>query len=387
MIPCDLDGRPRAERPNEAFRRSKYLGSVAADQHSQEVLPEPRLSELVNEWRSSQRGTVTYTICVLEGDGIGCEVVPSAVEVLSALGLDFRFIARPIGFGAYRATGAALPDATLATMAEADATLFGAVTTPVGIPNYRSPVVAMRHALDLFANVRPVQSLPTPSSRPDVNVWIVRENTEDLYVGQETNDGERATALRVITRAASDRIARAAFALARRQGLGRVTIVHKANVLRETDGLFREACFAVADEFPEIDATEQLVDSMAMKLILRPQDYSVIVTTNMFGDILSDLAAALVGGLGTLPAANLGRDTAVFEPVHGSAPDIAGQGIANPVATFLAAAMMLDHLGEPECAARVRVAVTSALTAGICTPDLGGQSTTSDVTSAVKIRL
>ncbi|MCC6627529.1 MAG: isocitrate/isopropylmalate dehydrogenase family protein [Chloroflexi bacterium] len=330
---------------------------------------------------------MTHTICLMEGDGIGREVVPAAAEALAALGLDLRFTRADIGYGAYLATGQALPDATVAAILAADATLFGAVTTPVGIPNYRSPVVALRRSLDLHANIRPVQSLPVAGSRAGVNLWIVRENTEDLYVGEESSDGERATALRVITRAASERIARTAYDLARQQGLGRVTIVHKANVLRETDGLFRAACLTVAADYPGIVTDEQLVDSMAMKLILQPERYAVIVTTNMFGDILSDEAAALVGGLGTLPAANIGARAAVFEPVHGSAPDIAGQGIANPVATLLAAALLLDHIGEPAAARRLRSGVTVALADGVGTPDLGGRATTREMTAAVIDRL
>jgi homoisocitrate dehydrogenase len=327
------------------------------------------------------------TICLLEGDGIGREVVPAAAAVLRALDLGLTFTQAAIGYGAYQATGQALPDATVAAVLAADATLFGAVTTPVGLPNYRSPVVALRRTLDLYANLRPVQSLPLPDCRPGIDLWIVRENTEDLYVGQETNDGQRATALRVITRAASERIARAAFDLAVRQGLEYVTIVHKANVLRETDGLFRAACLDVARDYPAITTDEQLVDSMAMKLILEPQAYGVIVTTNLFGDILSDEAAALVGGLGTVAAGNIGPRAAVFEPVHGSAPDIAGRGIANPVATLLAAVMLLDHVGQPVAAARLRAAIMATLASGPRTPDLGGQATTAAVTAAIIARL
>lgn len=327
------------------------------------------------------------TICLIEGDGIGHEVIPAAARILAVLDPTLAFRQARMGYGAYQATGQSLPDDTVEAMRAADATLLGAVTTPVGIPNYRSPVVAMRRSLDLYANLRPVRSLPLPACRPGINLWIVRENTEDLYVGQETNDGERATALRVITRSASERIARAAYELARQQGLKQVTIVHKANVLRETDGLFRAACLAVAASYPEITTDEQLVDSMAMKLILQPEQYGVVVTTNLFGDILSDEAAGLVGGLGTLPAGNIGPTTAVFEPVHGSAPDIAGRGIANPVATLLAAAMLLDHLNDRPAASRLRQATLASLADGICTPDLGGQATTDEVVAAILARL
>jgi homoisocitrate dehydrogenase len=245
----------------------------------------------------------------------------------------------------------------------------------------------MRRQLDLYANLRPVQSLPLAGCRPGVDLWIVRENTEDLYVGQETNDGQRATALRVITRAASQRIARTAFELARRQGLGRVTIVHKATILRETDGLFRSACLAVAADYPDITTDEQLVDSMALKLMLQPERFGVVVTTNLFGDILSDEAAALVGGLGTVAAGNIGPQAAVFEPVHGSAPDIAGRGLANPTAALLASVLLLEHLDQPAAARRLRQAVLASLAAGILTPDLGGRATTADFTQAVIDRL
>jgi homoisocitrate dehydrogenase len=274
-------------------------------------------------------------------------------------------------------------------VAAADGTLFGATQSPsTVVAGYRSPILALRKQFDLYANLRPAGQL-IPGGRP-VDLLIVRENTEGLYSGREHRDGDTAIAERVITRRASERIARVAFEEARRritQDESRsthVTIVHKANVLKLTDGLFRESCLAVAQDYGDVKVDEMLVDAAAMWLVKDPTRFDVIVTTNLFGDILSDEAAGLVGGLGVAPSANLGAGrVAVFEPVHGSAPDIAGQGIANPVGAILSAAMLLDHLGEPAGAERVRRAVTATIAAGITTPDLGGRGTTAQVTEAI----
>jgi len=275
----------------------------------------------------------------------------------------------------------------VAACREADAVLFGAVTTPPDIPNYKSAIVTLRQELDLYANLRPVRSLGVPGFRQGIDLVIVRENTEGLYSGQEEDLGDVAIAKRVISRRGSARIARAAFDLARREGRPRVTIVHKANVLRLTCGLFRRTAFEIAQDYPGITADEMLVDSMAMRLIKDPEKFSVIVTTNLFGDILSDEAAMLVGGLGLAAAGNIGERGAIFEPVHGSAPDIAGQGIANPLAAILAAAMMLSYLGEPEAAERVNQAVAKTIRSGVLSPDLGGTATTGEVTRAVSAEL
>ncbi len=326
-------------------------------------------------------------ICVVEGDGIGREVVPAAMEVLAALHLPLEFTFARAGFACYQDTGDVMPAATIAAAREADAVLFGAVTTPPDIPGYKSAIVTLRKELDLFANVRPVRSLGVPGFREGVDLVIVRENTEGLYSGQEEDLGDVAIAKRVISRRGSLRIARAAFELARREGRPRVTIVHKANVLRQTCGLFRRTAFEVAREYPEIVADEMIVDAMAMRLLKDPQNFSVIVTTNLFGDILSDEAAMLVGGLGIAAAGNLGERGAVFEPVHGSAPDIAGKGIANPLATILAAGMLLSHLGETDAAGRVNAAVAATIARGIVPPDLGGSATTAEVTAAVRAAL
>jgi homoisocitrate dehydrogenase len=395
------------------------------------------------------------TICLIPGDGVGQEVIPAAARVLAAVAPDLEFVEAEAGWSCFERHGTALPDATLAAVAAADGTLFGATQSPNEvIPGYRSPILALRRYFDLYANLRPIlanvpgtlshalanlqrkddladrsevpgrwmdsalANVPGTLShglinlqRPDhlqdglevpgtgIDMLIVRENTEGLYAGRERRDGDTAIAERVITRRASERIARVAFEQARHRAASHksfqdptnlpiyqptVTIVHKANVLKLTDGLFREACLDVAKEYPDVTANELLVDAAAMWLVKEPTRFDVIVTTNLFGDILSDLAAGLVGGLGVAPSANIGAGrVAVFEPVHGSAPDIAGQGIANPVGAILSAAMLLEHIGRPDAANRVRQAVTATLADGIMTADLGGTATTELVTKAV----
>ncbi len=326
------------------------------------------------------------TICLIPGDGVGQEVIPAAASVLRTLEPGWRFTPADAGFECFRRTGNAIPDDTLKAVAAADAAMFGATSSPSGkVAGYRSPILALRRHFDLYANLRPTLSLPGTFCRPGVDLLIVRENTEDLYLGLETRDGDRAVAQRVITRRASERIVRAAFEQARLRARRspRVTVVHKANVLKETDGLFREAALGVARDYPDVACDEMLVDAMAMRLVKDPESFDVIVTTNLFGDILSDEAAGLIGGLGVAPSANIGATRAVFEPVHGSAPDIAGQGIANPLGAILSAAMLLDYLREPEAARRVRVAVHAAVASGAVTRDLGGTATTQAVTAAV----
>jgi homoisocitrate dehydrogenase len=326
-----------------------------------------------------------YRVCLLPGDGIGPEVIDQARAVLEALPLAWNFSQAEIGFSAYEKLGTPLPDATLQAIRSADAALFGAVTTPPGIPGYFSPVVRMRQSLDLYANLRPCRSLPHAVSRTGINLVVVRENTEGLYSGIERleDNGQRAVTERVITRKASERIVRQAFELAVKKGHSKVTVVHKANVLRQTCGLFRQVALEVAAEFFDIVVEEMLVDTCAMELVRAPEQFEVIVTTNLFGDILSDEAAMLVGGLGVAYSGNLGDGSAVFEPVHGSAPKLAGQNKANPLATILSAAMMLDHLGESQSAARIRAAVDTCLAAGDVTGDLGGTLIMTQVTQKV----
>jgi homoisocitrate dehydrogenase len=324
-------------------------------------------------------------VCVIEGDGVGREVIPAAVEVLQALCPGLEFVNAPAGFEHFKNTGSSIPDSTLQTVAACDATLFGATSSPLTrVEGYSSPILALRQRFDLFANLRPIQSLPGPFSRADVDLLIVRENTEGLYSGRERLEGDAAIAERVITRRASERIAREAFEQARaRKKQMRVTIVHKANVLKISDGLFRQACHQVAKEFPDVRADEMLVDAMAMRLIKDPESFDVIVTTNLFGDILSDEASALIGGLGVAPSGNIGEHAAVFEPVHGSAPDLAGKDAANPTGAILSAAMLLDYLHRPEASARLRAAVRRTIGRGVLTPDLGGCATTREVTRAI----
>ena len=327
----------------------------------------------------------SYRICVLPGDGIGPEVVGAATRVLDAMPLRLSYDVGDIGYGSFLKHGFSLPEETLNKVLSADATLFGAVTTPPDIPNYSSPIIRLRKTGDLYANIRPCRSVPNPISRQGIDMVIVRENTEDLYVGIERveENGDKAIGEMVITRRGSERIARAAFDLARQRGFKKVTIVHKANVLRQTTGLFRRVAYEVAKDFPEIQAEDMLVDTCAMELIRAPEQFQVIVTTNLFGDILSDEASMLVGGLGLACSGNIGEKAAVFEPVHGSAPKLVGLGKANPMATLLSAAMMLDYLGEGEQAERLRAAVIRAIASNQTTEDLGGSLTTFQVCDAI----
>jgi homoisocitrate dehydrogenase len=333
------------------------------------------------------------TICLIPGDGIGQEVIPAAAEVLQALQLNLTFVEAEAGFACFEKHGSALPDETLALARQSDAVLFGATSSPsIIVPGYHSPILALRREFNLYANLRPCFSLPGEFSKSGIDLLIVRENTEGLYSGRERREGDTAIAERVITRKGSERIARVACEQAMKRSKIRgvppmLTIVHKANVLKLTDGLFRECALSVAAKFPDIKVNELLVDSAAMKLIKSPQSIDVLVTTNLFGDILSDEASALVGGLGVAPSANLGSGTPVFEPVHGSAPDIAGQGIANPVGALLSSALMLETFDEPSAATRLRQVVVDTLASGVRTVDLGGSATTEQFTHAVRRRL
>lgn len=324
-----------------------------------------------------------YKIAVIPGDGIGREVVPEAIRVLEGTGLKFDFKYMEVGYEVFKKVGTSVPDEVLSKIKETQACLYGATTTPVGVSNYKSAAVTLRKALDLYANVRPFKSYPVQSLIKNVDLVVVRENTEGLYSGIEFETENSAFAIRVITKRASERIARFAFKLAmnRRRKL---TIVTKANILRKTCGLFREISLLVANDYPEVEVNEMLVDTVAMNLVLKPQAFDVILTSNLFGDILSEEAAGLVGGIGLAPSANIGDDYALFGPVHGSAPDIAGKGIANPIATILSAKMMLEYFGENKWAERVEKAVTTVLKEGKhLTPDLSGTSTTLEVTEAI----
>ena len=325
----------------------------------------------------------TYKLAVIPGPGIGGEVIPEAVRLLESTGLSFDCSYFEVGYEVFLKTGTPVPDDVLSGVRETQACLFGATTTPVGVPGYKSAIITLRNALGLYANVRPAKSYPVQKSMKDVDLVIVRENTEGMYSGWEFELPDSAYTIRVITRKATERITRFAFDLALKRRK-KVTVVTKANVLRKSDGLFLEVARKVAEDYPEIEVEEAFVDVTAMRLILKPEIFDVIVTSNLFGDILSDEAAGLVGGLGLAPSANIGANYALFEPVHGSAPRLAGKGIANPMAAFMAAKMMLDYLSEGGWAERIEKAVVSVIEEGkVLTPDLGGSSSTTQVTDAV----
>ncbi len=328
---------------------------------------------------------MTYSITLIPGDGIGPEVTSAAREVLDASGVDLEWQDAPAGLGALESGGDPLPEATVEAVRAADATLKGPTTTPSG-KGFRSINVALRQQLTLYANFRPARSLPGIKTRfDDVDLIVIRENTEGLYSGLEhTVVPGVVESLRIITAKASERIARFAFQTAQRQSRKRVTCVHKANILKLSDGLFLDSCRKVAEEFSDIEFDDCIVDAAAMKLVSNPHQFDVLVMENLFGDILSDLTSGLVGGLGVTPSANVGDGMAVFEAVHGSAPDIAGQGIANPTALILSGVLMLRYLGEREAADRVETAIRAVLATGdVLTGDLGGKSTTREYTNAV----
>jgi len=326
---------------------------------------------------------MTHRIAVIPGDGIGGEVVPAAIDVLDALDVNFEFVEGEAGDHVLEERGEALPEETYELAAAADATLFGAAGETAA-----DVILPLREAVGSFANVRPARAYPgIDAVKPETDLVFVRENTEGVYSGIEDHLTDDVTTLtRVITADASRRIAEFGFEYAAENGYDDVTVAHKANVMRKTDGRFLNACEAVAAEGGH-DFDDALMDALAMHLVMHPEDYGVVICPNLAGDMLSDLAAGLVGGLGLLPSANVGPDNALFEPVHGSAPDIAGEGIANPAAMILSAAMLLEHLGYGGAADDVRAAVEAVLEDGPRTPDLGGDATTDEVTAAVVDRL
>ncbi|MFB6095517.1 MAG: isocitrate/isopropylmalate dehydrogenase family protein [Halodesulfurarchaeum sp.] len=326
---------------------------------------------------------MTEDIAVVPGDGIGEEVVPAAVRVLEALAPQFTFHRVEAGDHVERREGDPLPEETRSTVASADATLFGAAGESAA-----DVILPLRRAVDSFVNVRPARTYPgVEAVQPSTDLVFLRENTEGVYAGHESRlSGDLSTLTRVVTDTASRRLARFACEYATERGLSGFTVAHKANVMRETDGRFLEAVRDVAEE-RGVGTDPVLMDALAMHLVQRPSEYDVIVTPNLAGDVLSDLAAGLVGGLGLLPSANIGPERALFEPVHGTAPDIAGEGIANPTATLLSAAMLLEFLDNDSEADRLRGAVEDTLEMGPWTPDLGGEATTEDVVSAVLERL
>lgn len=314
-------------------------------------------------------------LCVIPGDGIGQEVIPVAVAVLQMVMPQVQLTFAEAGWGTFQRTGNALPEETLAAARQAGVVLFGAVASPSHpVAGYRSPIVTLRRELDVFANLRPSRGWPLHDAHYDIDLLIVRENTECLYVGRERREGDIAIAERIISRRGSERVARVAFQLAT-QRKGHLTIVHKANILRVSDGLWRETCLAVAREFSHVQTDEGLVDSVAYHLVRQPERYDVLLTPNLYGDILSDLAAALAGGLGMAPSLSLGERYAIAEPVHGAAPDIAGQGVANPLGAILSVALLLRHVWRRgDLADAIERAIEQVLARGVCTPDIVSHS-------------
>lgn len=325
-------------------------------------------------------------IAIVPGDGIGREVIPAALSVLDAFSLDIEKIPLEIGYGKWERTGSAITDEDMETIKQCDCVLFGAITTPPD-PDYKSVLMRLRKELDLFANIRPfvpLKKVALPCRAKEFDFVIVRENTEGMYSGVEELHENVAYTTRIVSRRGSERIAERACRIASERKK-QITIVHKANVLK-SDSFFRDVCIGVAKKNGAA-YNEMYADAMAYDLILNPQKYDVIVTTNLFGDILSDVAAAIVGGLGLCPSANIGEHYALFEPIHGSAPDIAGKGIANPIAAVLSVRMMLEWAGWKEEAKAISKAVDEVLQEGIKTPDLGGSNSTNDVSNGIAKKL
>ena len=329
------------------------------------------------------------TITVFKGDGIGPEITDAFLEILEKAGANLAYEIFNVGEAEYERNGALIPAAGLASFEKTHVLLKSPITTPVG-KGFRSLNVTLRTKYDLYANIRPAKSneaVRTPF--PKVDLITFRENTEDLYVGvEEEIDENTMHATKIITREKSERICRAAFRYAEAHGRKKVTCVHKANIMKLSDGLFRSVFYKIAKEFPAIEADDKMVDAVCMMLVMHPENFDILVMPNLYGDIVSDLTSGLIGGLGLLPSSNIGDRLAMFEAVHGSAPDIAGKGIANPTAFLWSACMMLEHLGDNETAARIRRAVDKTLKeAKSLTPDLGGTATTHEYTKAIVEKL
>ncbi|HEY7635684.1 MAG TPA: isocitrate/isopropylmalate dehydrogenase family protein [Gemmatimonadales bacterium] len=337
---------------------------------------------------------MTYDVTLIPGDGIGPEITEQTVRVLEATGLRFHWDEELAGMAAVDATGTPLPDATVESIRKNRIALKGPLTTPVGT-GFRSVNVGLRKEFELFANIRPARTILPGGRFENVDIVLVRENLEGLYIGVEhfvqIGEDPRAVAesMAIVTRMGCERIVRYAFEYALKHGRRKVTVVHKANILKMVSGLFLEVGRALGEEYAgRVESNDMIVDNTAMQLVLRPEQFDVMVTTNMFGDILSDEVSGLVGGLGLAPGANIGTRAAIFEAVHGSAPDIAGKGLANPSAQMLAAAMMLDYLGELDRAQRLRQAVSDTIVQDkIRTRDLGGSASTQEFGNAVARRV
>lgn len=332
-----------------------------------------------------------YTITVIPGDGIGPDITESVLSILRKLDCQLNFEFAQAGQKSFELSGELLPEFTLDLIRKNKVVLKGPLMTPVG-GGFTSVNVALRKTFDLFANVRPVVTYPGTISRyEDIDLFTIRENTEGMYSGEGqsvTADGKRAESKSVVTQAGSERVIEYAFKLAQDRKRRRVTLLHKANILKSTSGLFLEVGRKVAQRFPDIEYNEMIIDAASMYLVMDPHRFDVIVTTNLFGDIISDLCAGLVGGLGMAPGANIGKEVAIFEAVHGSAPDIAGKNLANPCSLLFAATLMLEHLDLYQCSHRVKSAVREVLTKkDRVTPDLGGTGTTTSMTEAILERL
>ncbi|PSJ91753.1 isocitrate dehydrogenase [Aeromonas veronii] len=330
-------------------------------------------------------------ITVIPGDGIGPSIIESAIQILTHAGCDFEYEYADAGLVALEKHGELLPQATLDLIEKNKVSLKGPLTTPVG-GGFTSINVSLRKKFNLYANVRPVISFKGTRSRYDnIDIITVRENTEGMYSGagqKRSDDNKSAEAMSIITREGAERIVKFAFELARQEGRKKVTIIHKANILKSTSGLFLEVARDIASHYPDIQSEEMIVDAACMNLVMYPERFDVMVTTNLFGDILSDLCAGLVGGLGMAPGANIGDGAAIFEAVHGSAPDIAGKNIANPTSVILASIQMLEYLSMQDKAERIREAVRATIESGDrVTRDLGGTASTSEFTQAIIDRL
>ncbi len=326
-----------------------------------------------------------HHVTLIPGDGSGPEVIAAAKRVVEATSVPIEWDEMEAGAAMIEKYGTPLPDRVLDSIRRTGVALKGPITTPVGT-GFRSVNVALRKTFDLYANVRPAKTLPGLAGRfENVDLVIVRENTEDLYAGIEHMVGEDAAeSIKLITRKGCERIVRYAFEYAVREGRKKVTAVHKANIMKCTDGLFLDVARQIAKEYPQIAFGDSIVDAMCMRLVMHPEDYDVLVCPNLYGDIVSDLCAGLVGGLGLTPSANIGEAGAIFEPIHGSAPDIAGQHKINPTAAILSASLMLAHLGEAEAAASITHAVTTVIAAGkMLTQDMGGNASTEEFADAV----
>lgn len=328
---------------------------------------------------------MAYDVTLIPGDGIGPEVISATVDVIEATGVHINWERVEAGAKAIEMEGRPLPDGVIESIKKNKIALKGPLTTPIGT-GFRSVNVSLRKELNLFANIRPIKSFDgVKGLHKDVDLIIVRENTEDLYIGLERMiDDNRAESIKIITREASKRICKFAFQMARDLNRKKITSVHKANIMKLSDGLFLESGRKVAKDFPDIGFEDVIVDAMSMKLVQSPQDYDIIVAPNLYGDILSDLAAGLIGGLGLAPSANIGEEAAIFEPVHGSAPDIANMNMANPVSAMLSGAMMLKHIGEFDAAGKIEKAISKVLKDEVNrTKDLGGQLGTREFTEKV----